>query len=299
MGKDKKSSTIFKSWACLFPALIVIGLIILYPIVYTGYISLTNMNIFNWFDFQIIGLDNYRNVLLILNSGFIRALIVTVLWTACNMVLQLLISFVMATLLNIQSLKLRRFYKTVLMFPWAMPGYISILLWRHGIFSTQFGLLNQWLVNLGFEPRQWLVTDVSAFISCMVVNLWLALPFMIMIMDGALQSIDKGYYESARLDGANWFTRSVWLTIPAIKPIIAPAVIITLFTTFKQFDVIFLMTKQVGTRTGANIDTVLTFAYESAFVTHNYGFSSAVSMVIFIMLVGFAMLTILRIRREN
>ena len=281
-------------WMFLLPAFTFIGIIVVFPILYTIYISLTNMNIFNWADFRIIGFANYQRALNVFSSGFFRALLVTILWTFFNMLFQLSIAFVMASLLNVKKLRYRRIYKTLLMFPWAMPGYISILLWKHGIFNAQFGLLNQWLISLGIEPQRWLVNDVTAFSMSMIVNLWLALPFMIMIIDGALQSLDKSYYESALLDGAGWYKRSVSLTIPAIRPIIAPAVIITLFTTFRQFDVIYLMTKQVGSRTGANIHTVLTYAHENAFVTHNYGYSSAVSVIIFVMLIVFSSLMFFR-----
>ena len=90
------------------------------------------------------------------------------------------------------------------------------------------------------------------------MNLWLALPFMIMIIDGAMQSIDRSYYESAILDGATWLERTRYITLPAITPIISPAVIITVFTTFKQFDVIYLLTQQAGGKTGAHIHTILT-----------------------------------------
>jgi len=294
---NKRKYGVLAAWLCIVPALIFIGAAVLFPILYTGYISLTNMNIFNWFTFQIIGLRNYFNALFVFDSGFLSALGTTVLWTALNMMFQLVIAFVMASLLNIKKLRFRKVYKTLLMFPWAMPGYVSILLWRNGMFNSQFGLLNQWLYRLGHEPVRWLGGDVSAFLSSMVVNLWLALPFMIMIMDGALQSVDKSYYESAKLDGAGWFTCSISLTIPAIKPIIAPAVIITLFTTFKQFDVIYLLTRQPGARTGANIHTVLTFAYENAFITHNYGFSSAVAMILFFLLIAFSLSVNIRTRR--
>ena len=142
--------------------------------------------------------------------------------------------------------------------------------------------------KLGLEAQRWLANDVSAFICCTVVNLWLALPFMLMIMDGAMQSIDRSYYESALLDGANWFQRSVSITIPAIKPIIAPAVIITVFTTFKQFDVIYLLTQQMGAKTGSGLHTILTYAYENAFITNNYGYSSAISIIIFLLLLAFS-----------
>lgn len=276
------------SYAWSAPSLILIGLMVVFPIIYTAYISLTNMNVYHWFDFTIVGLENYIRALFVFDSGFLTALLVTVLWTFVNMVIQLVIAFALATLLNIPNLRLRKLYKTLLMFPWAMPGYVSILLWKTGIFNSQFGLLNQWMEKLGQETVRWLSNDVSAFICCTIVNLWLALPFMIMIMDGAMQSIDKSLYESARLDGANWLKRSVYVTVPAIKPIITPSVIITIFTTFKQFDVIYLLTQQAGAKTGANIHTVITYAYENAFITNNYGYSSAISIIIFIMLIVFS-----------
>lgn len=246
------------------------------------------MNVYHWFDFTIIGLDNYVKALFVFDSGFLSALINTVLWTVVNMAIQLVLAFVLASLLNIQKLRARKLYKTLLMFPWAMPGYVSILLWKTGMFNTEFGLLNQWMEKLGLEAQRWLASDASAFICCTVVNLWLALPFMLMIMDGAMQSIDRSYYESALLDGANWFQRSVSITIPAIRPIIAPAVIITVFTTFKQFDVIYLLTQQMGAKTGSGLHTILTYAYENAFITNNYGYSSAISIIIFLLLLAFS-----------
>lgn len=285
--KNRKKDTLI-SYAWSSPSLILITLMVVFPILYTGYISLTNMNVYHWFDFTIIGLENYIRALFVFDSGFLSALFATILWTVVNMILQLVIAFVLVSLLNIQKLKLRKLYKTLLMFPWAMPGYVSILLWKTSMFNTQFGLLNQWMEKLGQETVRWLSNDVSAFICCTVVNLWLALPFMIMIMDGAMQSIDRSYFESAILDGATWLDRTRYITIPAITPIISPAVIITVFTTFKQFDVVYLLTQQAGAKTGSGFHTILTYAYENAFITNNYGYSSAISIIIFILLLIFS-----------
>lgn len=287
--KKQKETLIAYLWSA--PSLILILLIVIFPILYTAYISLTNMNVYHWNNYELIGLKNYKEALLVFDNGFITAFLVTVLWTIVNMLLQLVIAFLMASLLNIRRLKLRNIYKTLLIFPWAMPGYVSILLWKTGMYNSQFGLLNQWLQRMGLEPVRWLNTNVLAFVSCTVVNLWLALPFMITIIDGALQSIEKSYYESAVLDGATWLERTWYITIPMIRPIIAPSVIITTFTTFKQFDVIYLLTQQVGAKTGANVHTILTYAYEKAFITNNYGYSSAVSMIIFAILILFSALT--------
>ena len=286
MKKKRKDTLISYLWSA--PSLLLIGVMVVFPILYTAYISFTNMNVYHWFNFDLIGPDNYARALFVFDSGFISALLATVLWTVISMVLQLVIAFVLASMLNNKKLKARKIYKTLLMFPWAMPGYVSILLWKTGMFNTQFGLLNQWLDKLGMEPVRWLSTDVSAFICCTIVNLWLALPFMIMIMDGAMQSVDKSYYESAMLDGASWIKRTFYITIPAIKPIIAPAVIITVFTTFKQFDVVYLLTQQAGAKTGSEFHTILTYTYENAFITNNYGYSSAISIIIFILLIVFS-----------
>lgn len=280
-------------------SLIVIGLIILFPILYTGYISLTNMNVYHWFDYGLIGLGNYIKALLVFDSGFLPALMRTILWTAVNMVLQVTIAFFIAVLLNTKGLKLKNLYKTLLMFPWAMPAYVSILLWRMGMYNTEFGLLNQLLAKLGITEVSWLSGSTIAFIACLAVNLWMALPFMIVTIDGALQSIDQSYYESAELEGAGLFSKLRHITIPSIRPIIMPAIVMTTFTTFKQFDIIFLMTQQKGANTGANINTVITYAYDKAFVTNNYGYSSAISILIFILIIIFTVLTRKMSRRRK
>lgn len=292
---NKKS----RPWAYSFPALVVIGLIVLFPILYTGYLSLTNMNIYHWFNYKIIGFENYGKALFVFDSGFVPALLRTILWTVLNMIIQIAVSFFISVLLNSEGLKLKNFYKTLLMFPWAMPAYVSILLWRLGMFNTQFGLLNHFLGSFGIDPVNWLNGNTIAFTCCMVVNLWMAFPFMILTMDGAMQSIDKSYYESATLEGAGIFAKMRKITFPMIRPIITPAIILTAFTTFKQFDIVYLLTQQSGGKTGADIHTVITYAYERAFITSNYGYSAAISILIFVIVIAFSIFTKNYIQEEG
>ncbi len=305
LGKAKGMTVIMKRkqrflpWLYSFPALALIGMIILFPILYTGFISLTNMNLFHWLDYKVIGLGNYQRALLKMNSGFLSALITTVLWTVVNMALQVVLAYFIALGLNAPGLKLRRIYKTLLMFPWAMPAYVSILLWRVGMYNTEFGFLNKVLTALGMSKISFLSENTAAFLSCLILNLWMALPFMIMIIDGALQSIEPSYYESAKLDGAGFLKKNKYVTVPLIRPVIAPAVILTTFTTFKQFDIIYLLTMQKGSYTGATLQTVITYAQQNAFVSNNYGLSSAVSIVIFVIIIIFSAFTNREIREEN
>lgn len=288
----------FLPWAYSFPALFLVGIIVVFPILYTGYISLTNMNIYHWDDFHLIGLQNYQRALLKVDSGFLSALMTTVIWTVLNMVIQVSAAFFIALGLNVKGLKLARLYKTLLMFPWAMPAYVSILLWRVGMFNTEFGFLNKLLTAVGLNKVNFLSENVPAFISCMVLNLWMALPFMIMMMDGALQSVDSSYYESAKLDGAGFWKQSWYITIPSIRRIIMPSVIMTTFTTFKQFDIIYLLTMQKGSLSGATLQTIITYAHKNAFVTNNYGLSSAVSIVIFVFIIFFSLFTNRGVKEE-
>ena len=190
-----------KAWFYSMPFLIIVGLMIVVPLLYTVEISFTNMSIYHWKDYHCVGLDNYKKALLAFDSGFLPAFLRTLLWTVSSMALQLIFGFFVAVGLNAKGLKLRRVYKTLLIVPWAMPAYVSILLWRMGIFNTEFGLFNQILKQIGGKTVNFLSTNGMAFISCLVVNLWLGVPYMFTMMDGAMQSIDRNIYESAELDG--------------------------------------------------------------------------------------------------
>lgn len=282
----------FKKPAGLFlgPAWLLILIITVIPILYTVVISMTNMNIYHWNNYSFIGFKNYVRALMHLDEGFVLALGRTILWTVLNLSLLFIMSLTVALLLNTGNLFGAGVYKTVLMVPWAMPAYISALIWRNGMYHNQYGLLNKIIRAAGGPGINWLNSDLTAFLSCMAVNLWLSLPFMTLVILGGLQSIDRTYYESAELEGAGFFKQAVYVTLPLLRPVFVPAMVLTGFVTFKQFDIIYLMTQQTGAKTGANIHTVITFAFEKAFVTNNYGFSSALSVIIFIIIVALIMI---------
>ncbi|MCI9445530.1 MAG: sugar ABC transporter permease [Oscillospiraceae bacterium] len=288
----------WKPWSYCVPALLLILVVIVFPIAYTGYISLTNMNLYHWTDYGFIGLSNYARALFKFDSGFLAALATTLVWTVLNMAIQIGLGFFIALGLNAPGLRLKRVYKTLLMVPWAVPAYISILLWRVGMFNTEFGILNKFLAMLGFDKVDFLASNGIAFLSCMALNLWMALPFMISTIDGALQSVDGSLYESATLDGAGFWVRTWSITVPAIRPIIAPAAVMTTFITFKQFDIIYLLTQQRGYMTGATLNTVITYAHQNAFASNNYGLSSAVSMLLFVVIILFSILTNRSLRED-
>ena len=112
--KNKRKLT---PWLYSIPALILIGMVIVFPIIYTGYISLTNINLFHWSNYEFIGLSNYSRALLKADSGFLGALFTTLLWTTLNMVIQVVVAYFIALGFQREDLKGKRVYKTLLMFP--------------------------------------------------------------------------------------------------------------------------------------------------------------------------------------
>jgi arabinogalactan oligomer/maltooligosaccharide transport system permease protein len=275
----------FVPWLYLLPGLVLVVLVVVFPIGYTGYISFTNMSLYHWTDYGLVGFRNYARAFSRADSEFLKSFLITLLWTVVNMILQVSLSFLIALGLNAPGLRLAKAYKTILMIPWALPGYVSILLWRVGVFNGEFGLLAKLAMVFGLGKTNFLTTYWGAFFSCLILNLWMAMPFMITMIDGALQSVDRSLYESAKLDGAGFFRTHLAITWPSVWPIIAPSVAMTTFVQFKQFDIVYLLTLQPGENTGAGLQTVITLAYTTAFTSSNYGLSSAVSTIIFLIIV--------------
>lgn len=264
------------------PALIGIGMIVVFPIIYCIYISFTNMNLYHWNNYEIIGFKNYGRVLGSIDSEFYMVLFRTILWTVINVFLQVALGMFLALLLNMKELKFKGLMRTLIIIPWAVPGYISSLVWR-GMFNYDFGIINTMLTKIGLGRVEWLTTPTYGMIACIIVNVWLATPFMMLVCLGSLQSVDGSYYEAAEMDGATTIDKFFKITLPIIKPILLPPIIMTTFVTFKQFDIIYLMTRGLG----GELDVVITYAYNKAFITKNYSFSAAFSVIIFMILLAF------------
>lgn len=276
---NKKLKIKITPYLYVSPSTILIMLLCLYPMVYTFILSFTNLNMYHWKNPSFIGLDNYINILGRLDGDFFIVVFRTIIWTILNMVIHVSLAVILALLLNMEKLWFRSLYRTILILPWAVPGYISTLIWK-GMFNYDFGAINAILNKLGISSINWLNDPLNAFIACIIVNVWLATPFMMIVCLGALQSIDKTFYEAAEIDGATGYQKFRYLTLPLMKPAMLPAVIITIFVTFKQFDVVYLLTRGLAGKT----DLLITYAYNRAFTDYNYGYSAAFSVIIFILL---------------
>ena len=191
------------AYAYILPGFLFIGLATLVGTAYSLYISFTNYDGLTHFDqFDWVGLENYREVLFGVDIGTFW---MVTQWTLVFALLSTLLSFVvglaLALLLNDQRLPERSLYRTLLIIPWALPATITILAWS-GIFNDDFGYLNQFLNAIGLGDVPWLSDAFWAKVSVLILNTWLAFPFMMTACLGALQSIPDELNEAAVVDGA-------------------------------------------------------------------------------------------------
>nr|WP_225937172.1 extracellular solute-binding protein [Myxococcus sp. RHSTA-1-4] len=244
--------------------------------------------------YSFVGLANFVDILasrgyrITEPLSFYFTLAVTLLWTLVNVVLHVSIGLFLALLLKDPLLKLKGLYRVLLIIPWAVPNYITALMWK-GMFHRQFGAINGLLVALGLEPVSWFTRFSTAFAANVATNTWLGFPFMMVVALGALQSIPQELYEAAEVDGASKWTQFRRITLPLLKPAMLPAVILGSVWTFNMFNIIYLVS---GGEPGGATDILVSEAFRWAFQRNEqYGFAAAYSVLIFVVLLAWSSFT--------
>ena len=284
------------AYAYVAPAMIGMLVLVFFPFLYGITLSFTDTTLFNEslpFQDRLIGWGNFKAILgdfnlyqrtadgIIWNyQNFYWTLLVTVIWTITNVTIGVTVGFLLAMALNTDGLKGKAIYRVLLILPWAIPNYITALVWR-GMFHPQFGVINQVLQMVGMQPVAWFDGVTSSFLTGLATNGWLSFPFMMVVILGALQSIPKEMYEAAEVEGASRWQRLRYITLPLLKPTLIPAIVLSVVWTFNMFNIIFLVSG--GEPSGAN-EILVTKAYKIAFEQYQYAYAAAYSTVIFMIL---------------
>jgi arabinogalactan oligomer / maltooligosaccharide transport system permease protein len=243
--------------------------------------------------FTFVGIANFLDIILARDwpitspLSFYFTLVVTVVWTLSNVVLHVGIGIGLALLLREPWLKLNGVYRALLILPWAIPNYITALIWK-GMFHQQFGAVNGILESLGFPAVSWFGQFSTAFTANLLTNTWLGFPFMMVVTLGALQSIPRDLEQAASVDGANGWQRFRHITLPLLKPVLMPAIVLGSVWTFNMFNIIYLVS---AGEPDSSTDILISDAYRWAFTRgHRYGYASAYAVLIFFILLGYAKL---------
>lgn len=264
------------------PAFIVMGLVVIYPFLYNIVLSFSNMNLTHFYNWRIVGFDNYINVFR--ERTFWYFFGKTILWTVINVFFHVTIGLFLALILN-KDLKAKSFFRTLLILPWAVPQYITALTWR-GMFNSEYGAISLIIQKLFGVQIPWLTTEWGAFTACVITNVWLGFPFMMVIALGGLQSIPDELYEAAEIDGASWFHKLKNITIPLLKPIMIPAITLGIIWTFNNFNIVWLVSN--GGEPADTTHILVSWVYKSGFRYFRMGYAAAFSMIIFMILLIFS-----------
>ncbi|RMI13025.1 MAG: sugar ABC transporter permease [Calditrichaeota bacterium] len=264
------------------PALLIMAAVVLYPFLYNLVISFSNMSLAHFRDWRLKGLENYLVVLT--DRDFWYFFGKTVLWTVLNLIFHVSIGVFLALILN-KDLKGRSIFRTLLILPWAVPQYITALTWR-GMFNPEYGAVNLWLERLVGIQIPWLSTEWGAFTACLITNIWLGFPFMMVIALGGLQSIPDELYEAADIDGAGAWHKFRHITVPLLKPVMVPAITLGVIWTFNNFNVVWLVSN--GGEPSDTTHILVSWVYKAAFRYFRMGYAAAFSMIIFALLLLFS-----------
>jgi multiple sugar transport system permease protein len=270
--------------AFVMPALIYMIVFIGYPIIQNILLSLKNVDVFNFIRpeaQEFIGLENYRNLLTGTESILPKAIANTLVFTAGSIFFQFIIGFALALLFN-RKFPGCSFFRGVSMISWLLPVTAVGLLFKF-MFATAGGIVNQFLMGLHIvgQPVEWLLSGNTAMTAIIIANIWIGIPFNMMLILAGLTTIPAEVYESAGMDGAGWFRRLVFITVPMIKPAIMSVLTLGFVYTFKVFDLAWVMTK--GGPVNAT-QLVSTYSYRLSFEELLFSRGAAAANVLFVIL---------------
>lgn len=271
-----------EAWKFVVPALFVTLFVILIPFLYNVIISFSDMNLGKFYRWEMIGFTNYSDILS--DSLFWYLLAKTMIWTGLNLFLLITIGVLVAILLN-QKLPGSAFFKILFILPWAVPQYLSALVWK-GIFNYETGPVNVLLAKFGFEPVLWLGSEWGAFWATLVTNVWLSLPFIIIVVLAGLQTIPRNLYEAAELDGAGFWFLFRKVTLPLLKPVLVPALLLSGIWTFNNLNVIWLVTDAGYPSDQTHI--LVSWVYKAGLGYFRIGYAAAYGIIIMLVLLFFS-----------
>jgi arabinogalactan oligomer/maltooligosaccharide transport system permease protein len=273
------------------PGLIAMLLAVVVPGIFTIYFAFTNYSLTHLADYKFSGLLNFRRIFIGSAQGeFLGVLSWTAVWAILSTFLSFSIGLILALLLTNKNIREKNFYRMLLILPWALPSTLTVLTWR-GLLNSSFGPINRFLAIFNIAAVPWLTEPLTARITCLIVNIWIAFPFMMITCLGALQSIPDELYDAGKVDGAN-FWQSFWnITFPLLKSATLPLIISGFAMQFGNFGVIYLLTEggpfvKTSTLVGST-DLLSTFMYKMAFASasFDYGMAAACGLILF-MIVG-------------
>ena len=264
------------AFVLLIPTLVLVFGVLLYPILYTLWLSFTDLRLSAPGSGSFIGLGNYLEALK--NPEFLAAMRRTVFFALVTVPVETALGLLIALVLN-QRFVGRGFVRGLVILPWALPYVVNGAMWKW-IYNANYGALNALLHQLGLIDRYqiWLGNPRTAFGLVMLANIWKETPVAAILIHAALQSIPNELYEAARVDGAGVSRRFFHITLPLLRPVISVTMVVKTVWALKEFDLIYVIT-QGGPANATSVATYYTYLNTFKFLRFGYGSALAFLLV--------------------
>ena len=280
----------------LLPAVLYITATMLFPVAYNIRMSLEDVNIQTFLsgNAPFVGLDNYRTV--IDDPAFQHAIGTSILFTSASLVVQFTLGFALALFFN-RPFPGSGIIRALFLLAWLLPTVVSGSVFRW-MLDGDFGVINYALRELSLidRPQHWLINPNSALAGTILANIWVGIPFNMVLLLAGLQSIPQTLYEAASVDGAGAWHRFRSLTLPLMRPVSLSVLLLGIIYTFKVFDLIYVMTAGGP----VNATTVLPiYTYQLTFQFFRFGQGAAAATLMLVGLIGVAIAYLWWTRREE
>ena len=277
----------------IFPALLLLILFSIIPIIVSLVISFTNLDITglgNWGAIKFIGMNNFIN--LFNDSLFLQAVGNTLFYVVIGVPAVIALSLAIAIMINFGQNRFFKLMRLVFYTPSITNTVAVAVVWTF-MYNPSTGLINNILNQVGLGSVGWLTDQSVAKIALIILAVWKAIGLNMLIFLAALQGIPKDFYEAAELDGASWWQQTIHITIPSLKFSIFFVSVTTLIGWFQFFDEPFVMTK--GGPLGST-NSVALFVYQNGFQQSNFGYAASASFVMFAAII---LATLIQFKLQN
>jgi len=272
--KEQKISFLF-----IAPVVLLFVVFVLGPLTASFYWSFTEYNGIHapkW-----VGLANYKAIFFD-DPRFWKSVLNTVLYTAGVIPAGVIISLLLAMAVN-RKIRFRQFFRAVYFIP-AVTSVIALsVIWKWLFAGDKYGLINYWLINMGFKPVDWLMSPVWTLPAIIIMSIWAGIGYNMILFLAGLQTIPATVYEAADIDGASQWDKFWKITLPLLKPTMVFVVVMGFITSFQVFEQIYIMTEsEFGI--GGVLDSALTvvaYLYDMGFRKFQMGYASALGYIIF------------------
>jgi multiple sugar transport system permease protein len=266
-------------WALAAPSLFALLAIILFPIFFALYTSAFDFTLMHPVHDDFVGLDHYGRALQ--DEEFRHSLWVTLRFVAAVVILEFLLGFTVALMLNTVE-RGKNVYYLILLFPLLMNPVVVGLIWRMFLHPV-LGIVNYLLAVVGIGAIDWLGNPGNAFWTIVLVDMWHQVSFMVILLLAGLSALPREPYEAARMEGASTLQTFLYVTLPLMRPVIMVTLLIRLIFAVRTYDLIYIMTRGGP---GQATDLISYFIYRQAFVGLDIGQAAAMSVILLVIVLA-------------